>query len=132
MILEKHGSVTHIKSKILFYCTESHLCSLAHRLHDPGASRASMEFLYKQMILPGQRKGGREKITPRSVCEAKIPFEIFLVPFKVFHQEIFACQLFKIIKKNIYIRKTNHETWLYICCCKSLKLMVTISRCFTS
>lgn len=80
---------------VCIFWTGSFLWSiLAHRFHDPDAARVSIELLYKEMILAGQDKGAREKVTFEGFLTANFLFQILLVPFEVFDHKIFAGQLF--------------------------------------
>lgn len=86
-VIQTHNSIS-------FHCIGSHAWStLANRLHDPGATRASFELLNEEMVFVGQCEGAGEEITFGGLHVANIPFEIFPVSFEVFHHEVFASQL---------------------------------------
>lgn len=99
MVSEQHGYNLFLLSEVIktFFCCFCtwllvffFACFLTNRLHDPGVARASIEFLYKEMILTGHCKSAREKITVGCFYATNLPFKLFLVSLEVFHHKIFA------------------------------------------
>lgn len=102
MVSEQHGYNLFLLSEVIktFFCCFCtwllvffFACFLTNRFHDPGVARASIEFLYKEMILTGHCKSAREKITVGCFYATNLPFKLFLVSLEVFHHKIFASQL---------------------------------------